>query len=504
MFGHVPLYLAILVAATPFAYAQGPCLLTVPPEALTAKGLATPYELSGGCKQSDPKTQTFVEATIFDPATGELFAYSPLVVTKGTQPLAVPVVPRLPANAVVGLWFGTNADNLQLVDQNGSLNQAKCVNGEGKSIFGQFASCNGEAFFAATEKAALNIPALGTDKNGDPCPTTRDFAVIDQDQSDNVITQYIVVGEQTAQDTAENRAKFTNAQKAKNNKKRGTVITNGSDNALLFDFLDPALGCTPFKINALDGGASDARATLASNELHANKFQKDPVALVPATDPMVLVNNKEDLTKLNLYRVNVGQPKAKNLGEASGKTYCENFGKIAPAVIFKQKDLTIKGKTPAADTGNNLFTFLGARFSASWTNLGCDKLLKQKSPITPIVNKQGVATDLKFALGNNVTAAVNVKLQATTTAKGFRSRTKATLASATTTVDVTKNRKNENKNKNLVSVTSMATPAAATTDAQISNKKTKNANGNGNTNNQNAIQKVIELLQQAITALQSA
>ena len=61
--------------------------------------------------------------------------------------------------------------------------------------------------------------------------------MVDQDQSDNVITTYLLNGNgQTAQNTAANAAAIAGA----------TTLVNGSDDKLLADFLDPANGCTPF------------------------------------------------------------------------------------------------------------------------------------------------------------------------------------------------------------------------------------------------------------------
>jgi hypothetical protein len=66
---------------------------------------------------------------------------------------------------------------------------------------------------------------------------------VDQDQSDNVTTTYFAVkGGRTAQFSAANSAQLPQAQ----------TLTNGSDNALLNNFVDPALGCTPFTAPDLD------------------------------------------------------------------------------------------------------------------------------------------------------------------------------------------------------------------------------------------------------------
>ncbi|KAJ3184145.1 hypothetical protein HDU87_004991 [Geranomyces variabilis] len=415
------LALAGFAALTTGAAAQAApptCTVTVPADPLSAKGLATPYILGGGCTMANAGTQSFVEATILDPATGKLSSYQPLMITQGTTPAVAPVVPKLPANAIVGIWFGSNANTIVLKDTNGSLKQGNCVNGQGAaSPFGQFAACNGAALMAAALTKA-KIPALGKARDGTVCPTVRSFAVVDQDQSDNVNTQYLLVGTQTAQDTAANRKKFG---------KKGTPINNGSDNALLTAFLDPAIGCTPFLVPALDDPGV-TRATLATDELQGT-LQAAPVALVPANDPMVLVNGAQSLTKTNLYRKEVGQTLAANLGQASGKTYCQNFLKVAPPVIQAQKAMTIKGATPDPATGNNLFTFLGARFAKSFgaDGLNCVGLLGVNSPITPVLDGNGVAIDLKFATNGGGATTTS---KATATAKPTKTKGGKTTATA--------------------------------------------------------------------------
>src|SRR5579883_2238642 len=94
------------------------CTLIVPANPLTAQGLATPYQLvatnagNGPCNEANANQSAFVQAAILNPATGQISAYEPLVIDQGTQPAAAPVVPQLPQNAVVGIWFGFNATTL--------------------------------------------------------------------------------------------------------------------------------------------------------------------------------------------------------------------------------------------------------------------------------------------------------------------------------------------------------------------------------------------------------
>jgi hypothetical protein len=298
------------------------CTLTVPADPLTARGLATPYLLSatnraaGPCHEANPAQSAFVQATIYDPATGALSVYDPLVIDAGRRPAVAPLVPVLPADAVVGIWFGYNGNSLTLRAPN------RCVNGLGGSLFTQFAYCHAVPFFEAVNAGIaahkLTVPTLGRANDGEPCPTTRDFSVVDQDQSDNVTTKYLVTSHgNVAQDTPANAARLHGA----------TVLANPSDNALVDEFVDPALGCTPWTVRDLDGGGT--ATSLALDEIQANADQAAPAALVPLNDPMTLVGGAYSAGKTNLYRAGVDQPQ---LPAGQGpKTYCREMDSIQKA-----------------------------------------------------------------------------------------------------------------------------------------------------------------------------
>src|SRR5262249_14917318 len=143
----------------------------------------------GPCNEGNIAQSAFVQADILDPATGKITTYNPLVIDKGTQPAIAPTAPQLPANAVVGIWFGYNGDTLTILKNNaktggkaamaktagktrkrsqmklgGGMAGGNCVNGVANSPFGQFAYCNAPAFFAAANKAIkagkITIPAI--------------------------------------------------------------------------------------------------------------------------------------------------------------------------------------------------------------------------------------------------------------------------------------------------------------------------------------------------------
>jgi hypothetical protein len=83
------------------------CTLTVPANPLTAQGLATPYQLRGGCDEANKMQAAFVQGAVIDSA-GNISIYNPLVVNTGQQPAVAPVVPAIPAGSTVGIWFGFN------------------------------------------------------------------------------------------------------------------------------------------------------------------------------------------------------------------------------------------------------------------------------------------------------------------------------------------------------------------------------------------------------------
>jgi hypothetical protein len=401
MFG-LALPIALITAGAAWAATATPttapvnatCTLIVPPDPLSANGLATPYRLvatnraRGACHEANPVQSAFVQATIVDPATGTVSVYDPLVIDDGRRPARAPVTPALPAGAVVGIWFGFNGDTLTLRGSGTSLTAGRCVNGTPNSPFGQFAYCNAPAFFAAARAAIaagkLAVPTQQLGLDGRPCPTTRDFSLVDMDQSDNVTSAYLVLRNgTTAQDTAANRAALGGA----------TRLVNGSDNRLLDNFVDPALGCMPYTAPDL-ADASAPATSLALNELQAGN-QRAPVALVPPSDPMVLVGARMSLTKTNLYRAGVGQPM---LGAIAGtaRTYCANLVGTAPRRLRLDRDLTRRTGSPDPAVATNLFMFLAQRLHQSFRVLGCGRLLNLGNPVRLTV-RNGVTVDATFA-----------------------------------------------------------------------------------------------------------
>jgi hypothetical protein len=386
-------------------YAQS-CNIIVPKEPLTAKGLSTAY-ISVNCDQTNGDTNSYVEALILNKKTGELVAYSPLIVNNGTQPLFPIVKPKFKEeDTVVAIWFGSNANTIILQDLNNgkTLKNANCINGKVGVVgdtFGQVAGCNNVEFFKVANKLIANgklvIPALGVDLNGNICPTVRSFTVVDADQSDNVVTSYLTDGVNTAQDTPANAAANGNL----------TVLKNGSDNRLLDKIIDVALGCQAMLVKDLSSGLM--RSTQGTNELQATAFQQGSIALVPPTDPMVLFNGNLDFQKVNDYRKIVGQPqidKNTNLNKLA-IDYCTNLINIGTKSLVDNQQLYLNSVSP--NVGTNLFDFLGQRQISSFNVLGCLTLLNITSPLA--INNNGNITVLFTTVGQpTVTSTTSTTL----------------------------------------------------------------------------------------------
>ena len=365
------------------------CSIQVPANPLSAQGLATPWQLGDGCSMANFGTEgAFVEATILSP-NGQLQVYNPLVITAGTTPAATPAAPTIARGSQVIVDVGFNGTNLVLTGR--GAQQGGCVDALGQSVIGQVSACNAVGFYDLANReianGTLQVPALGTASDGQACESVRDFALIDQDQSDNVVSQYLLnANGQTAQNSPANKAAMPASQ----------VIINGSDDALLSEFVDPANGCTPF--TATDTTNPNGTApSQALNELSAHANQQGTIAVTPPNDEMTLVNSAFSVAKTNVYRSLVDQPLLPNNVNATtvATDYCQNMVNIAPA--RNQLDLakdTAFG-SPVAAIGNNLATFLGNRLSMSFVNLGCANF-GLANPVTVTLDGNQVATAVTY------------------------------------------------------------------------------------------------------------
>jgi hypothetical protein len=339
------------------------CTLKVPRDPLSAEGLATPYVLSSAgitCSETNQDTAAFVQATILDPSTGALAVYDPVVRDAG-QPLlgTAPPVPSLPRDAVVTVWTGFNGNVLKLTGP-----------GHGEFVnFAQQAYSYSPRFFRALREAEsaglVTVPGLGTSpKDGMACPSSRDFSIVDQDQSDNNTNTYPAYG-----------------------------VANGSDERTL-NSVDKALGCTTWHVPSLSGASPESSGPL--QEEQANAHQSAPVALVPGLDPFVTSGGQPDLFLQDLYRLQVGQPLTFN-GNDTG-AYCQNLLTTGEPRLKLDQPYDNAAPMPVVGAlGVNLGLHLAARYAATWVNLGCQGFTGQASPITVTsTDGNGLATSAAY------------------------------------------------------------------------------------------------------------
>jgi hypothetical protein len=369
---------------------SGNCTIEVPADPLTAQGLATAYQLGDGCSMANAGQQAFVEATILAP-NGQVQVYNPLVITQGTRPAARPAVPQIAQGSQVIIDFGFNGTNLVLTGPGALQPSSGCVDALGQSVIGQVSACGAVPFYSLANQLiaqhVLMVPQAGTAQDGQACQTTRDFALIDQDQSDNVYSKYLLTADgRTAQATQANQAGMGNAQ----------LVSNGSDNALLGYFVDPANGCQPFT-QPDTTSVNGSQGSQALDELSARVNQQPHIAMIPTNDEMVLVGGAFSIAKTNMYRSLVDQPllDANTDPNQVAAAYCMNMVNIAPARDQADAGRDANSASPVPTVGNNLATFIGNRLSMSFANLNCGDF-GLTDPTNVTAGGDGVATAVSY------------------------------------------------------------------------------------------------------------
>jgi hypothetical protein len=362
----------------------------VPAKPLSAQGLASPWVLGDGCTWANGGTEgVFIDATILAP-NGQIQVYNPVVINQGTTPAVAPTAPTIAAGSQVILSLGFNGNALALVGPGAA--QGNCIDAFGNSLINQTPQCKAAGFYrlanAEIARGTLTVPPAGTGQDGQACQTSRNFGMIDQDQSDNAVASYLFdpATGQTAQATAANKANLT----------QDTTEGNGSDNGLLDKFVDPALGCTPFTApnSTNPAGASSSQAL---NELSARANQKGTVARLPVSNPQLLVGGQFSLGKTNVCRAETDMPllpRNTNLDRNAGR-YCQDMINIAAPRLKLDAPMETGTRSPVPDLGDNLATFLAARLSGSFDNLNC-KNYGLTDPVTLTTDANGVATAATF------------------------------------------------------------------------------------------------------------
>jgi hypothetical protein len=392
------------------------CDIIVPANPLSARGLATPYQLTGpngmtpaqsGCEMSNgAKLGAFVQATILDPATGALSVYEPLVITQGTRPDTPGMKlspPAIPADAVVTIGFGFNGTDLVQVGATpATLADAQCVSGQAGSAFGTTSFCNGVNFFNAVRQAErkglLKVPSPGTSNaivssggdlgTGRSCPVIRNFEVASRNPGESVTTTYLLnpLTGQTAQNNTTGRNYIAGA----------TLVHGSSANAVLDQYVDPILGCTPLEAPDLSNANVPAFSE-ALDEIAAGAYQPKTAALVPENDKAVTDGGESNPAKTDRYREELGQDPVSAATDKSSSPamYCQNLVNIQTPFLAANQKLLATGQSPVTAVADNLLTFLASDLSASFTSLGCQQF-HLTNPVTLKRNGAGAAIAATF------------------------------------------------------------------------------------------------------------
>ena len=232
------------------------------------------------------------------------------------------------------------------------------------------------------------VPSGGDLGTGRSCPVISNFEVASLDPGESVTTTYLLnpLTGQTAQDNATNQGYVAGA----------TLLHGNSANAVLDQYVDPILGCTPFEAPDLSR-ANAPTSSEALDEIAADAHQPKTAALVPENGKVVMNGDKPDPAKTDLYREELGQApvSAATNKSSSPAMYCQNLVDIQTPFLAANQRLLAAGQSPLTAAAGNLLTFLANDLSASFTSLGCQQF-HLTNPVSLKRNSRGVAITAKF------------------------------------------------------------------------------------------------------------
>ena len=363
------------------------CTVTVPDHPLTAKGLATPWVLGDGCTWANGGTEgVFIDATILAP-NGQIQVYNPLVINQGTTPAVAPTPPTIARGSQVILSVGYNGGALALVGR--GARQGNCLDAFGNSLIDQTPQCNAANFYrmanAEIARGTLKIPAAGTGKDGQACQTTRDFALIDQDQSDNAVASYLFdpATGKSAQATAANVAAMPNATvESKRQRQRPAGQVRGSGAGLHAvhgpQHHQPGRG---ERVAGAERAVRPGRTRRARSRCSRSTTRSCWSAGSSAWARPTCTGPRP---------TSRCWPRNTNL-DRNAAQYCQDMINIATPRLKLDAQFENDTASPVPDLGNNLTNFLAARLSGSFDNLNC-KNYGLTNPITLTTDDNGVAT----------------------------------------------------------------------------------------------------------------
>ena len=355
------------------------CDIIVPAHPLTAKGLATPYQLTGhadsspgasGCQMiNSVKLGAFVQATILDTRTGALSVYDPLVVTKGTRPAVAPggaeaAQPRRHhhrhrlqrRDPPPGRRDAGRAPPGPLHRRRTGLAlRAGVVLQRPRLLQG---GLRPRALRAAGHPVRRDFQEDGRDRgragNGPGLPDRAQLLMVDQDPSDNVTTAYLLnpATGRTAQATAADKGAHAARQDAGQRQRQRPHRQLPRPGARLHPVGSARPG-EPRRDDHVPGARRVAR----------RRYEPKNAALIPENDGMVTdIGGNIDLAKANLYRSEIGQPLVNKRTQASSspQMFCQNLINIQTPFLAANERVLAAAPSPVPTAGDTLYTFLAS------------------------------------------------------------------------------------------------------------------------------------------------
>ena len=252
----------------------------------------------------------------------------------------------------------------------------------------------------------------------------RDFSFVDSTPGDGVVTSYLL---SLQGGTAQNSAKNRNILLSKH--EGYTVISNidnGADNALLNNYVLPAVACTPWTVTDLVSGQMIGASVLNQIQSDLDYTQDVPKAQVPLTDAQVLTNGKGNLIKLNAYRAGLYQSlltMVKPLQDGDPASYCMAMTTYTSNLLGTSPTYFQSFPSPNTNIAANLYDYLVLRFQNSFSTGQRERTTFFPNPTSFFFFIFYLADDLNCATFLNRASPITANLTST----GFVNGTKVTI-----------------------------------------------------------------------------
>lgn len=332
------------------------CNLQVPPTIGINIDLRYPFILSSPCSINDPDTAVFIESTILNTDTGEIFVYHPKILDDSNSiPTGFYQLP-LPVNYIAGIWITSNGQKFNIID-----NSKTCFNFN--DVFG---SCNTRILLSnlrilSLDTLILDFNARQTYSELD-CPIIRSVIFANQYQGIMTFVEYVI-----------------------NINNVATVIQDNE--GYLFEIFNKAVGCEIFKAPDL------LNRNVMKNSFALNILDRKTDIEPISKNPLI----KNDIVRMNYMRESLNY---KNVTVINLKydTYffCGNMFDKTALYLYRHYSYLASTKSPNFLVANNLLNFLLNRYVKTWNYLNCTQIYSSNIPVILDYDQNNIV------IGNNL------------------------------------------------------------------------------------------------------